>query len=243
MPISAGLTNAILKALNISPATLSRRATRLARDHGPMSPDEARWVIAHEAGIDLRKHSLSRAQLDRVRELRPMTEAAQPETRRGRRSPSAQPAPASAPAGDAALTPAAVFKARSFHTLVTRSSRKLFVDGHPTEAVYRAFVRINNRVKKLTGISDDGQGLMSKAFGGSSPALRITGLTNESEVNEQKGTCLLMMGAMTGIRNPRVHEDKWEQDNDVAAVLDALSFASLLHRFLDRCEAYRQNNP
>ncbi len=133
-----------------------------------------------------------------------------------------------------------MFNARASHDAVVRSSRKLFVDGHHTEAVYKAFLSLNNRVKKLSGIADDGQGLMSKAFGGSSPALQMTGLTNQSEIDEQEGTCFLMMGAMRGMRNPRVHEDKWVPDNDVDAVLDALSFASLLHRFLDRCEAYRE---
>ena len=225
------LRKALLEKLGTSKQAMYQQAEAIKKKYGPMATEDAIYWVAVNRGIDVSRF-LDKAQVDRVRQLR-SSQAPQAISS----SPAARPASASTPAGDAAPTPAAVFKARSFHTLVARSSRKLFVGGHPTEAVYRAFVRINNRVKKLTGISDDGQGLMSKAFGGSNPALRMKGLTNESEVNEQKGICLLMMGAMTGIRNPRVHEDKWEPDNDVAAVLDALSFASLLHRLLDRCEA------
>ena len=208
-----------------------------------MSGDEARWIIAHEAGIDLRTHNLNQAQLDRVRELRPITEAAQPETRRSRRSPSARPAPASVPASDAAPTPAAMFNARNLHPAVVRRSRGLFVGGHNKDAVRAAFQSVNNRVQRLSGLSRDGQPLMADAFREVGPALQMTVLANQSEVDEHNGTRFMMMGAWTGMRNPRAHEDKWEPDNDVAAVLDALSFASLLHRLLNRCEAYRASNP
>ena len=136
-----------------------------------------------------------------------------------------------------------MFDARSMHPSVIRASRKLFVGRHYSEAIYKALLRVNNRVKKLTGVADDGQGLMIQCFGGKTPKLRMTGLATKSEIDEQSGTCFLMMGAMTGLRNPRVHEDHWEPDNDMDSVLDTLSFASLLHRILDRCEAWQAANP
>jgi len=244
MVISADLSNAILKALEISCPTLCRRARRLAQQHGPMSGDEARWIIAHEAGIDLRKYGLSQAQLDRVRELRPSAEVGQSRSERGHPHARGKSLRIRTAAEEAVPTPSAIFNARYFHQAVVRSSRRLFVHGHHTEAIHRAFQSVNNRVKRLSGIHDDGQALMGKAFGEKSPALQMTGLANDSEVDEHNGTRLMMMGAMAGLRNPRAHEEgRWKPDDDLESVVEALSFASLLHRFLDRCEAYRKANP
>lgn len=244
MAISADLNDAILKAMKISRPTLSRRARRLAQQHGPMSGDEARWIIAHEARIDLRKHGLSQAQLDRVRELRPGAQVTEPQPARNRHHGAAKPLRIPTAARELAPTLSATFKVRGYHQAIDKSSRKLFVGGHHTEAIHRAFQSVNNRVKRLSGIPDDGQNLMGTAFSQKSPALQMTGLTNESEMNEHNGTRLIMMGAMTGLRNPRAHEEcLWQADDDLQSVLEALSFASLLHRFLDRCEAYREVNP
>lgn len=242
MSISPALHSAILQALGISSRTLHRRVKYAVQQYGPMSGDEARWVIAHQAGIDLRKYGLSQAQLDRVRELRLATEKAQSPAR----GPVGSPVKAAAiPATrkDTAPTPRAIFTARSFHQAVVKSSRKLFVDGHSSMAIYKAFLRLNNRVKKLTGMAYDGYDLMNKAFSEKKPALQMTGLSNQSEINEHNGTRFLMAGAMLGLRNPRAHEDHWKPDDDLESVLDALSFASLLHRFLDRCEIFREANP
>ena len=244
MAISADLNNAILKTLGISSMTLSRRAKSLAQRHGPMSGDEARWIIAHDAEIDLRKYGLSEVQLDRVRELRPSTQVTEPQLAGNRGAAAAKSLPVPAAAKEAAPTPSAIFNARDFHQAIVKSSRKLFVGGHHTEAIHRAFQSVNNRVKKLSGIADDGQKLMGRAFAKKSPALQMTGLTSVSEIDEHNGTGLMMMGAMGGLRNPRAHEEgRWEPDDDLQSVVEALCFASLLHRFLDRCEAYREANP
>jgi len=127
------------------------------------------------------------------------------------------------------------------HRAVHNSSRKLFIGGHNKEAVEAAVLSMINRVKRLSRLrGEDGVPLMAKAFAKKNPALQMSGLTTESERNEHEGTRFLMMGAVQGLRNPRAHEDHWEPDEDIDSVLDCLAFASLLHRFLDRCEAYRQ---
>jgi uncharacterized protein (TIGR02391 family) len=209
-----------------------------------MSGDEARWIIAHEAGIDLRKHGLSQAQLDRVRELRPRVDVTERQLARDRHHDAAKPLRVPTAVRELAPTPSAIFNVRGYHQAIVRSSRRLFVGGHPTDASHRAFQSVNNRVKRISGIADDGQALMGKAFNEKSPVLQMTGLTNDSEIDEHNGTRLMMMGAMAGLRNPRAHaEGRWQADDDLQSVLEALSFASLLHRFLDRCEAYRKANP
>jgi uncharacterized protein (TIGR02391 family) len=236
MAISNKLHSAILAKLNITQPTLSRRSQALIRKHGPMSPDEARWVIGHNAGLDLKKFGLSNDQLDRVRELRAATVGGGVVV-----APKKQAAARSAPqtllqSPAVAPTRSALFSFRQPHPAVEKAARKLFVDGHSTDAIRKAFVSVANRVKRMSGSKEDGQKLMGSVFGGDAPAIQFSELVRASQKDEQQGIMFLMMGGIAALRNPRSHEDSWEPDSDVGFVLDALSLASLLHRFLDRCE-------
>lgn len=60
----------LLDRLDISPQGLSYRAKKMKEAYGPMTTEEAVYVIAHLEGIDLSRH-LSIATLDRVRALVP----------------------------------------------------------------------------------------------------------------------------------------------------------------------------
>lgn len=245
MAIKGALYKIIREKSKKSDATISRWATELRRKHGPMTPDEARLVIAHDLGIDLNKHSVTADERERVRTLREGgASLASVQQRTGALQPAAPPEQQlAAPEGQESrpVTRAAMFGFRSFHASVNKSSRKLFVGGHNKDAVRAAIQSVHNRVKRLSGLRDeDGQALMARAFDDKNPALQMSDLSTTSECDEHAGTRFLMMGAVRGLRNPRAHEDYWQPDEDVASVLECLAFASLLHRFLDRCEAYRQ---
>jgi len=60
----------LLAKLGITKQALSQRAKKLKESYGPMSSEEAVYVLAHMQGIDLSKH-LPLATLDRVRALVP----------------------------------------------------------------------------------------------------------------------------------------------------------------------------
>ena len=60
----------LLEMLRISPQALSQRAKRIKSGFGPMSTDEAVYVIAHQEGIDLSRH-LPIEIIDTVRSLVP----------------------------------------------------------------------------------------------------------------------------------------------------------------------------
>lgn len=64
------IRESLLKKLKISKQALSQRANRLKEKHGPMTTDEAVYIIAHIEGIDLSKQ-LPLAMLDRIRALVP----------------------------------------------------------------------------------------------------------------------------------------------------------------------------
>ena len=243
MAISSGLYKALIGQTGWSPAKLGRIASALARQHGPMTPDEARYIVAHEHGINLRKHGVSASELDRVRMLRAAGAASAVAERNAPVAPPRKEtaAPAKVETRDARpVTPSALFDSRDFHPHVVKSSKKRFVSGHRSDALRAAFVSVNNRVRRMSGIldADDGQALVSRAFGDKMPVLRMTGLSTLPERDEQIGLQFLAMGGMRGIRNPRSHADEqWWTDEDPRFVLEALALASLLHRCLDHCEA------
>jgi hypothetical protein len=62
--------SALLRKLRITKQALSLRAQTIKSKHGPMSTEEAVYVIAHQNGIDLSKY-LSLQTIDRVRSLLP----------------------------------------------------------------------------------------------------------------------------------------------------------------------------
>ena len=74
--------------------------------------------------------------------------------------------------------------------------------------------------------------LMMQVFDEAKPSLRLTPLTNASEIDEQKGYRFLFSGAVMAIRNPRGHEVNLNDDVDTC--LDHLAFASLLLRRLEQ---------
>jgi hypothetical protein len=61
----------LLDKLGITRQALSQRAQRLKKKYGPMTTEEAVYVIAHTEGIDLSKY-LSSEILDKVRSLVPL---------------------------------------------------------------------------------------------------------------------------------------------------------------------------
>jgi hypothetical protein len=68
--INRNVRRELFKKLPISPQAMSQRANRIKEQYGPMTTDEAVYVIAHTKGVDLSKY-LPLDVLDRVRALIP----------------------------------------------------------------------------------------------------------------------------------------------------------------------------
>ena len=126
-----------------------------------------------------------------------------------------------------ANSPEALLNARSLHAEIQSASRKLFLDGHYPRAVEEGFKALNNFVKEKSGLQEDGASLMQKAFTPNNPKLKLNDLRSDSKKNEQQGYMEIYAGSMTGIRNPRAHEHRLEDDPLTA--LDLLSLASHLY--------------
>ena len=77
-----------------------------------------------------------------------------------------------------------------------------------------------------------GRKLMMIAFNKNNPLIKLNGLENDSELDEQEGYSHIFSGAVMAVRNPGGHEIELSDDPDVC--LDHLAFGTFLLRRLER---------
>lgn len=124
------------------------------------------------------------------------------------------------------------FDERNIHSAITKVSKAFFDDGHYSQATFEAFKFLDTHVKKISGVSDSGHGLMMNAFGEKNTKIKLTEMLTQSELDEQSGYKFIFAGSMSAIRNPRGHEIIHDT---IDQCLDHLSMAStLLRRLQDR---------
>lgn len=122
------------------------------------------------------------------------------------------------------------FDERNIHPDIALVSQKLFDDGHYAQATFEAFKFIDNQVKALSGIQDSGFNLMMAAFNEKTPRIKLTDLITISDKDEQLGFRYIFAGSLSGIRNPRGHDNRADT---IDLSLDHLSVASVLLRTLE----------
>lgn len=124
------------------------------------------------------------------------------------------------------------FDSRDLHPDIPPGVRKLFDDGHYSQATFEAFKFVDKEIQRHSGVDETGFKLMMKVFSESSPVLRLNFLSSQSERDEQKGYQFMFAGSVLAIRNPRGHEVSIPESPDQC--LDHLSLVSLLLRRLER---------
>jgi uncharacterized protein (TIGR02391 family) len=122
------------------------------------------------------------------------------------------------------------FDERNVHPDISGVSIKLFDDGHYAQATFEAFKYIDNQVKVISGIDDTGFNLMMNAFNETGTQIKLTDLKTMSDKDEQRGFRYIFAGTMSGIRNPRGHDNRIDP---IDLCLDHLSVASVLLRTLE----------
>lgn len=103
--------------------------------------------------------------------------------------------------------------------------------GDYEEAIRVAFIRINNRVKIISGLSADGASLMRSAFSKNDPKIKMNAMSDETLLDEQEGIMHLFEGGMLAFRNPPSHDDEKIIAKDKALML--IPFANYLMTILD----------
>lgn len=118
----------------------------------------------------------------------------------------------------------------------------MFEDGHYANAAADAFIEINDRVKKLftkvkpdETIIPDGQSLMTTVFSENKPLIEICNQTTDSGKNTQKGYMQMLAGALSALRNPRVHANV---SISAEEAMRELMFASMLMYKIDEAVLY-----
>ena len=106
------------------------------------------------------------------------------------------------------------------HPSIAEVSKKRIKDGYYADAVEAACKTLNARVRDIvldqTGEELDGAGLMRKAFSPGNPIIRSASPASKSGHDTQQGYMEIYAGVMTGIRNPKAH------DNEMITKEDAL---------------------
>lgn len=131
---------------------------------------------------------------------------------------------------------------RQIHPWISRICKKIYFNGHYADAVESAFKEINSRCKKIyrakTGNEKDGDDLMHSIFSPHNPILQFEDMNNESGKNVQKGYMDIFAGAITGIRNPKAHENQILSKDKAYR---RLMLASLLMEKIDEAEEYSKS--
>ena len=113
------------------------------------------------------------------------------------------------------------------HPQITEVSKKRMCDGYFADAVEAACKVINSRVREIvldqTSEELDGAGLMHKAFSPSNPIIRLANIGNKSGHDTQQGYMEIFAGVMTGIRNPKAHDNETITKEDALPQLIMLS--------------------
>lgn len=124
------------------------------------------------------------------------------------------------------------FASRNMHVALPDVVRRLFDNGHYSQATFEAFKYLDNVVKKLSCLDKSGKALMMEALKEVSPLIQLTPLADETDRNEQEGFKFLFAGSMVAIRNPRGHEH--DVADSIEMCLDHIGLASMLLRRLEQ---------
>lgn len=131
--------------------------------------------------------------------------------------------------GEAEVSANFLYDAVNIHPAIREVSKKLFKDGHYSQAVFEAFKQIELLVKGKSGRYElYGTTLMQTVFSVKAPVLKF------GDKDEQEGFMYLFSGSMRGIKDKGSH--RVIEENDPHIALEYLMFASLLAIKIDEAK-------
>jgi len=124
------------------------------------------------------------------------------------------------------------------HPKITIHALQQYKNGHLREAVLNSIIAVFDLIRNKTGLTDDGDRLIGKAFSLRDPYLILNEIDTESGQNDQKGFMQIYKGSFQGIRNPKAHSLPHDLTQLKAA--QYLVFASLLARRVDEATVIKR---
>lgn len=130
---------------------------------------------------------------------------------------------------------------RKVHPDVLKFCRAELLQENYFHAVLEATKSVAEKIRQRTGLTGDGDSIVTAAFQVAGPLLALNTLQTETEQSEQKGFANLLRGTFGTFRNPTAHGPKisWSMPEEDA--LDLLSLVSYLHRRLDGAVLVRRS--
>ena len=124
------------------------------------------------------------------------------------------------------------------HPAISEHALPQYKNGHLRDAVLNSITAVFDLIRQKTGIKEDGDKLIGKAFSLEKPYLILSEIETESGKSDQKGFMQIFNGAYQGIRNPKAHS----LDHDLTPIKAAqyLVLASLLARRVEEAEVIKQ---
>ena len=135
----------------------------------------------------------------------------------------------------------AMLKARQVHADVLEHCNAEILQKNYFHAVEEAIKSITTKIRRLSGLTNDGAQLVRDAFElgrNNTPLLALSTLDTDTLRGEQRGFVSLLIGLYGTIRNPLAHNAKIEWDMNEQDALDILTMISLIHRKLDKARRY-----
>lgn len=122
---------------------------------------------------------------------------------------------------------------RGVHPDVLAFCRAELLADNYFHAVQEAVKSVAEKMRMLTGLTEDGGILVDRVLGSKPPLLAINPYRTPSEISEQSGFANLVRGTFGMFRNPTAHEARilWPMAKEDAE--DLLTIVSLIHRRID----------
>ncbi|MCT4616147.1 MAG: TIGR02391 family protein [Marinifilaceae bacterium] len=125
---------------------------------------------------------------------------------------------------------------RNVHPHVLEFCKSELLQENYFHAVFEATKSVADKIRQLTGLTDDGNSLVVTTFNVNNPILRINDLSNETKKSEQKGFSNLLTGFFGMFRNTTAHAPRIHWTIEEPDALDIMTMASMLHRRIDNAE-------
>jgi uncharacterized protein (TIGR02391 family) len=124
---------------------------------------------------------------------------------------------------------------RHVHHLVISGCAAEIEDENYFHAVFETTKNLADRIRSMTGLSEDGTALIDRVFGRKSsfPVLALNKLESRTDESEHDGYANMLRGLFGAFRNTTAHRPKVAWPISEQDALDMMTTASLLHRRLD----------
>lgn len=129
---------------------------------------------------------------------------------------------------------------RKVHHEVLKYCNSELLQSNYFHAVFEAVKGIADRIREMTGLTEDGAELIDLAFKVSEPFIILNSLRSKSELSEHTGFMNLLKGTFGMFRNTTAHSPKIKWPIPEEDAFDLLTLVSLVHKKLDRATPVRR---